>query len=101
WHKTKKFNLRSSYFYNGVDNSLLQDAYRQNLSQMPFNTDEHTGESKLNHAHAFTFNSDIKPDSTQQITIRAKAGFGDGSSIKQVLLNNTDPLGTLLSQSNT
>ncbi|MBK9985395.1 MAG: outer membrane beta-barrel protein [Saprospiraceae bacterium] len=101
WHKTKKFNFRSSYFYNGVDKSLLQDAFRQNLSAMPFNTDENSDQSTKNHNHAFTFNSDIKPDSTQQVTIRARAGLGNGSSINQALLKVSDPLGSLISQSNT
>ncbi|HZV68966.1 MAG TPA: outer membrane beta-barrel protein [Saprospiraceae bacterium] len=101
WHKTKNFNFRSSYFFNGVNKAQLQDVFRQNLSAMPFNTDEHADKSTINHAHSFSFDSDIKPDSTQQFTIRAKVGFGDGNSFSQETLENREPAGLLIIQSNT
>lgn len=101
WHKNKNFNFRSSYFYNGVKNDLLQQSFRQNLSTLPFNTDDNLDKATVNHAHSFSFNSDIKPDSMQQFTIRARVGFGDGNSYNLDTLINSTPMGMLQSRSNT
>ncbi len=99
WHKTKNFNIRSSYFYNGVDNTLLQDVFRQNLSETPFNTDENSDQSSENRSHSFSLDSDIKLDSTQQFTIRARGGFGNGNSLNETFLQNSIPGASVESQS--
>ena len=101
WTKSKKFNVRSSYFYNGVDNSLLQDVFRQNYSDDPFNTDEDTDESKENRSHNVSVSSDIKPDSMQQITLRVRAGLGNGNATSETLLQNSIPGGSIQSESHT
>jgi hypothetical protein len=99
WHKSKNFNIRSSYFYNGVENDLLQDVTRQNSSDMPFSTDENSDQTKKNHLHSVSVNSDIKLDSTQQFTIRAKAGFGGGNTLNESYLQNFIPVDSLLNAS--
>jgi len=99
WHKTKNFNIRSSYFYNGVDNTLLQDVFRQNLSDIPFDTDENSDQTTENRSHRFTLNSDIKLDSTQQFDINASVGFGNGNSLNETFLQNRIPGAAVESES--
>ena len=84
WQKSKNFNIRSSYFYNNVDKTLLQTSLRQNLSEIPFDTEKASDESTNNQSHRFAFNSEIRPDSTQEINLNARFNFsdGDGYSIR-------------------
>lgn len=84
WQKNKNFSIRSSYFYNNVDKSLLQTSLRQNLSEIPFDTEKTSDESTINQSHRLAFNSEIKPDSTQEINLGARLSFsdGDGQSLR-------------------
>ncbi len=99
WQKSKKFNIRSSYFYNDVDKNLLENSFRENISTNPFNTDEDTESNTENRSHSFAFNSDIKPDSTQQVKVNARLGFGNGTSLSESLLQNIVPDNILENQS--
>lgn len=99
WQKSKKFNIRSSYFFNGVDKNLLQNSYRQNLSDNPFDTDENSESNTINRSHNIALNSDIKPDSSQQMKINARLGIGNGTSLNESFLQNTVPTDILENQS--
>mgnify|MGYP003377200996 FL=1 len=99
WQKSKKFNIRSSYFYNDVDKNLIENSFRENLSTNPFNTDEDSESDTENRSHSFALNSDIKPDSTQQVKVNARLGFGDGTSVSESLLQNIVPDNILENQS--
>lgn len=99
WQKSKKFNIRSSYFYNDVDKNLLENSFRENISTNPFNTDEDTESNTENRSHSFALNSDIKPDSTQQVKVNARLGFGDGLSLSESFLQNIVPDNILENQS--
>ena len=99
WQKTKKFNLRSSYFFNGVDKNLLQNSYRQNLSDDPFDTYEDSETNTNNLSHSIALNSDIKPDSTQQVKVNVRLGFGNGTSLDESLVQNIVPDSMLENQS--
>ena len=99
WQKSKKFNIRSSYFYNDVDKNLIENSFRENLSTNPFNTDEDSESDTENRSHSFALNSDIKPDSTQQVKVNARLGFGDGTSLSESFLQNIVPDNILENQS--
>lgn len=99
WQKSKKFNIRSSYFYNDVDKNLLENSFRENININPYNTDEDTESNTENRSHSFALNSDIKPDSTQQVKVNARLGFGDGTSLSESLLQNIVPDNILENQS--
>ena len=99
WQKTKKFNLRSSYFFNSVDKNLLQNSYRQNLSDDPFDTYEDSETNTNNQSHSIALNSDIKPDSTQQVKVNVRLGFGNGTSLDNSLVQNIVPDSMLENQS--
>ena len=101
WQKTKKFNLRSSYFFNNVDKDLVQRSYRQNLSDDPFDTDERSENTTNNLSHSIALNSDIKPDSTQQVKVSARLNFGNGNGLDTSLLQNIVPVDILENQSRT
>lgn len=99
WQKSKKFNIRSSYFYNDVDKNLLENSFRENISTNPFTTDEDSESNTENRSHSFALNSDIKPDSTQQVKVNARLGFGDGNSLSESFLQNFVPDNILQNQS--
>jgi hypothetical protein len=99
WQKSKKFNIRSSYFYNGVDKNLIQDVYRQNLSGNPFDTYEDSEDNTNNKSHNIALNSDIKPDSTQQVKFNARLGLGNGTGLSESLVQNVVPVNILENQS--
>ncbi len=101
WHKTKNFNFRSSYFFNGVNKSVVEDVFRQNLSDMPFNTDENSDESTDNKSHRLTLNSDIKFDSTQEISLTGRASFGNATGLSESFLQNYLQGGAVQSESQT
>ncbi|HJW28657.1 MAG TPA: hypothetical protein VJ508_05325, partial [Saprospiraceae bacterium] len=50
FQKNKKFNVRSSYFYNGVGKDLDQTSFRQSLSDNPYDTDETSTQTTKNHS---------------------------------------------------
>lgn len=89
WKKTKKFNVRSSYFYNNINNTLLQDAFRQNFGAVPFDTDEDLDKTTGNQSHRLAFNSEIKPDSLQEINLNARVGFGNGTVLSESILQKS------------
>ncbi|MEO5905413.1 MAG: outer membrane beta-barrel protein, partial [Saprospiraceae bacterium] len=99
WFKTKKFSIRSSYFFNSVDNTLLQQSFRQNLSDIPFDDYEDSEELTDRNAHSFSLYSDIKPDSTQQIEINAGFGFGNRNAVNESILEKSIPGGTIQTRS--
>lgn len=101
WQKSKKFNIRSSYFFNDVEKDLLQRSYRQNLSDDPFDTDEKSENNTENLTHSIALNSDIKPDSLQQVKINARLSFGNGNGLDTSLLQNIVPVNILENQSRT
>ncbi len=88
WQKSKKFNVRSSYFFNGVDKNLIQYSFRQNRSDNPFDTEENSNRNTDNRSHSFSLNSDIKPDSFNQVQVNARVGFGNGTGLNESLLRN-------------
>jgi hypothetical protein len=89
WQPSKKFNIRSSYFYNDVDKSLLQNSFRQNLNGNPYDSDEDSGSETENTSHSIALNSDIKMDSTQQVKFNVRMGINNGNSIDTSFLQNT------------
>jgi len=99
WQKSKKFNIRSSYFHNDVDKNLLENSFRENISTNPFTTEEDSESDTENRSHSFALNSDIKPDSTQQVKINARLNFGDGTSLSESFLQNIVPINILENQS--
>ena len=99
WQKSKKFNIRSSYFYNNVDKNLIENSYRQNISENPFDTDEDSETDTQNGTHSIALNSDIKPDSTQQVKVNARLSLGDGKSLSESFLQNIVPVDILQNQS--
>lgn len=99
WHKSPRFNIRTSYFFNNVRRDLIQDIFRQNLSDNPFDTDEHQSSETENGNHRFSLDSDIKPDSSQQFEISARASFGDASGQSTSLLRQLLPGNQLQSES--
>ena len=99
WQKSKNFNIRSSYFYNSVDKNLEQFSFRQNLNDNPFDTEETTNSDTKNNTHSFALNSDIKPDSTQQVKVNARLSIGDGSAIGESFLQNIVPVEIIENQS--
>ncbi|MDQ3017437.1 MAG: outer membrane beta-barrel protein, partial [Bacteroidota bacterium] len=99
WNKTKKFDLRSSYFFNSVDKSLEEIVFRQNLSDNPFDTDEDMNEVTDNKSHRFSLNTDIKFDTTQQIDLSARLGFGNATGLSSTFLQNSIPGGSVQSES--
>ncbi len=101
WHKTKNFNFRTSYFFNSVEKSVIEDVFRQNLSNMPFNTDENADEISTNKSHRITLNSDIKFDSTQEISLTGRMSFGNATGLSESFLQNYLSVGTIQSESQT
>ena len=99
WHKTKKFSIRSSYFFNSVDKSLLQESLRQNISDNPFDTEEDLSENTGNKSHRVSLYSDIKPDSMQQFELNGSIGFGDREGTSESFLQNSIPGGSIESRS--
>jgi hypothetical protein len=99
WQPSKKFNIRSSYFYNGVDKNLLQTSFRENLNTNPFNTDEDSESNTDNYSHSIALNSDIKLDTTQQMKINARINIADGASNALDSLRNVDLSNVLLNRS--
>ncbi len=88
FQKNKNFNIRSSYFYNNVDKDLEKYSYRQNLSENPFDTEEISNSNTVNATHSFAFNSDIVPDTSQQVKVNARFSFGDGSFLGDSYVEN-------------
>jgi hypothetical protein len=103
YQKNKNFNVRSSYFYNAVEKDLLQNTYRQNLTENPYNSDEDLDQNTKNHSNNVTLNSDVQLDSTSQIQLVSKLGFGNGNSDIQSFLQNISAvtISDTLNQSNT
>ncbi|HEY3384932.1 MAG TPA: outer membrane beta-barrel protein [Saprospiraceae bacterium] len=99
WQPSKKFNVRSSYFFNGVEKNLLQNSFRQNLSDDPFDTYEDSESITENQSHSIALNSDIKMDSTQQVKVNARIGIGNGISLDTSFLQNIIPDNLLQNQS--
>ncbi len=101
YQKNKNFNVRSSYFYNGVKKDLLQNTYRQNLTDSPYDSNEDSDENTNNHSNNATLNSDVQIDSTSQVQFTSKLGFGNGTSTLQSFLQNITGVTTIENQSNT
>ena len=101
WQKSKKFNLRTSYFYNEVDNTLIQDVFRQNLFDVPFDTDRHTDELKGTSTHRFSLASEIKPDSVNEINFNGRISVGNGKTMNENVLETTIPGNPIQSRANT
>ena len=99
WQPNKQFNIRSSYFFNGVEKNLLQNSFRQNLSDDPYDTDEDSESNTENQSHSIALNSDIKLDSTQQVKVNARIGISNGSSLDSSFLQNIVPDNMLQNQS--
>jgi hypothetical protein len=95
WEPNKKFNIRSSYFYNDVNRSILQQVFRQNLFDNPFNTEEDSEETSHNRSHRMTLDSEVKPDSTQQFEVSLRFSVADAEGIAQSQLQNSLPSGPL------
>lgn len=91
WLKSKNFNFRTSYFYNNIDKTLLQTSLRQNLTGVIFDTEKDSDESNANQSHRFSVNSEIKPDSSQEININGRFSLGDGNSASQIFTENIIP----------
>jgi len=101
YQKSKKFNVRSSYFYNGVEKDLLQNTFRQNLTANPYDSDEDKNQNTNNHSNNAALNSDIQIDSTSQIQLTSRLGFGNGTSDINSFLQNITTGTTIENQSNT
>lgn len=99
WQKSKQFNLRTSYFYNNVENTLLQTSLRENLSDIPYDTEENSDKSNSNLTHRFNLNSEIKPDSMQEINLNGRFSLGKSSALNESLLENFIPGASIESRS--
>ncbi len=75
----KKFDVRSSYFYNGVNNDLLQTTFRQGyLNGSSYVTNEDDDQSSKNHNNRLNLRAKYSIDSTQNIELVSNATFGGG-----------------------
>lgn len=101
WTKNKNFNLRTSYFYNNVESTLSQFSTRQNLNEIPFDSQEDLDRTNSNLSHRFSLNSEIKPDSLHEININGRVYFGRSSALSQNYLVNYVPNVQVESESNT
>jgi len=101
YQQNKNFNIRSSYFYNSVEKELLQNSYRQNLTQDPYDTDKDIDKDTRNHSNNAALNSDIQIDSSSQVQITSRLGFGNGSADNQTFLQTITGGTTIENQSNT
>lgn len=99
YQKSKKFNIRSSYFYNQVKTDLAQDVFRQTLFPNPYQTASETESTNRNNTHALNINSEINPDSSQQIQTRIRLSGGNGRVSSNAFLQNLINESSIESQS--
>lgn len=88
YQKNKKFNVRSSYFYNGVKTLRDQNVFRQTLFPNPYQSASQTESTNKNTTHSINLNSEINPDSLQQIQASVRFSGGDGSYLSDGILQN-------------
>lgn len=81
FQKNKNFNIRSSYFFNGVDKDLVKNSLRQNLADNPFDAVENLVQNTKNNSHSFSLNSDVQLDSSSQIQLTSRMGIGNGDGL--------------------
>ena len=75
----KKLDIRSSYFYNGIDNDITQDIFRQNyIVDETFETFEDATQSSENDGHRVNLIAELEIDSTTEIELRSNASFNNG-----------------------
>lgn len=75
----KKLDVRSSYFYSGVENDLLQNTFRHGfLNNATYDTYEDRDQLTNNTSHRLNLRGDFKIDSTQNLELRSNAGFNFG-----------------------
>jgi hypothetical protein len=97
----KKLDVRSSYFYNGVNNDLLQNTFRHGfLNEDTYDTYEDSDQSSKNHSHRLNLRAEFDIDSSSNIELNSSGtiGGGDGESFElqqtydegQVLENTGD-----------
>lgn len=78
-------DVRSSYFYNGVNNDLLQNTFRQGfLTTSTYDTYEDTDQNSENEGHRLNLRAEYEIDSTQNFELRSTAtvGSGEGESFE-------------------
>lgn len=78
---TKKTQLSSSYFYNGIQNELDRTVFRRNfLAGGEFNSEENSLQENLNQNHRVNLTLRHEIDSMQNLIIRSNVGFNDARS---------------------
>ncbi len=81
----KKLDFRSSYFYNGVNNDLLQNTFRHGfLNEDTYDTYEESEQSTKNQGHRINLRAEYEIDSTQNLELRSNGviSSGEGESVE-------------------
>ena len=78
----KKFELRTNYFYNNIDNTISQDAYRQNFVGETYETNSTSESNTESQGHRVNLIAEYDLDSTQNIELRSSLSLSDGSSMQ-------------------
>ena len=94
----KKLDLRSSYFYNGIDNQITQEKFRQDFVYDSLGNNgviETFGNSENNtksDGHRINFIAEFDIDSTQNLKLTSSAGVsnGDFNSLDSTRTFNTN-----------
>jgi len=93
----KKLDLRTSYFYNGINNQITQDKFRQDFvydslgNNGVIETFGHSENSTKSDGHRINFIAEFDIDSTQNLKLTSSAGVsnGDFSSLDSTRTFNT------------
>jgi hypothetical protein len=73
-----KLDVRSSYFYNSINNDLLQNTFRHGfLNNATYDTYEDRIQDSRNNSHRLNVRAEYKIDSTQSLDLRTNAGLSD------------------------
>ena len=78
----KKFDLRTNYFYNNINNTVTQDVYRQNFVGEVFETISEGDSETESQGHRASIIAKYEIDSTQNIELRANGSFSDGQNVQ-------------------
>ncbi|MDX1407331.1 MAG: outer membrane beta-barrel protein, partial [Saprospiraceae bacterium] len=92
----KKLDIRSSYFYNGIENNIAQDVFRQNfIVDETFETFEDATQTTESDGHRVNLIAELEIDSTTEIELRSNASFNNGDYISNQFTETYEGQGQL------
>ncbi len=93
----KKTKLSSSYFFNGIINSIEQEINRQNFlpDGESYNSEQFNDLVNKNASHRLNLNFEHEIDSSQSIKFRSNFSFSDGNSLSDNLSETYNVEGAL------